>query len=326
MAISEVLRDLLARLKDRLVQDVDGVARVAAGPSSGVGSGLGQAHRRCGEEDNRGLRALETQWRFDDRGGQVPWIRSSPGYRPDGLERRLQHMRLSPDDARTGRLPDSTNTVRVMRAADRLPWRNEESLVIVKPSSGEQFDNRDWLPHVPGTLARREVAAYRMDRLFGFGLVPPTALVARPNGEECAVQQFVEFGPWKWATKYDDLQRQRAAVLHYVIGAADGQRGNYGADGSGDLVLYDHGFSFPEAPDPARTDPGSVSESFLMRSDFVTFDPKEQLDEDVLRAVDTIDERDIRSALADLDISDSAIEGVLDRLGEIRDLRVIPGI
>lgn len=115
-------------------------------------------------------------------------------------------------------------------------------------------------------------------------------------------------------------------MLHYVIGAADGQRGNYGADQNGDLVLFDHGFSFPEAPDPARTSSGSGNESFLLRSDFVTFDPKEQLDDDVLRAVDTIDERDIRGALADLEINETAVDGVLDRLGEIRELRAIPGI
>ncbi|MFQ6225888.1 hypothetical protein [Nocardia sp. NPDC002869] len=42
--------------------------------------------------------------------------------------------------------------------------------------------------------------------------------------------------------------------------------------------------------------------------------------------MDAIDHRDIRSALADLDLDPRAIDGVLQRLNEIRELRAIPGI
>ncbi|MEU1985593.1 hypothetical protein [Nocardia sp. NPDC019395] len=314
--MSNPLREIMARVKNALVQDTHEISRAVSTPPREVGRGLLDGIQHVGDAERQGLHGL--QRRFDDRGGQLPWIRGSPRYTPDRAERRLQNMRLTPDPQRTDMLPDTVNRTQVMRAHDLLPWRNEKTWVIFKPSAGEIFGLRNWLPHVPGTLARREVAAYRMDRLFGFGLVPPTALVTR-GGREGSIQQFVEFGGVKWAMGFDDLQRQRAAVLHHVIGAADGQRGNYRPDRNGNLVLFDHGLSFPEKPDP------NMETDFLPRSDFVTFDPKERLDDDVLRAVDSIDEQDIRDALTDLDIAPSAIEGVLERLNQIRELRAIPG-
>lgn len=324
--VSGALQGLMARIKNLLIRDTGDISRVVSAQPEGAGRRLVSADELWRGQDRPDLPASETRWRLDDRGGPGPWARRSSVYRPDEAELRLQNAHLTPDVERTLQLPDSVNEVQVMRTRDPLPGRDGEGLVVFKPSSGEEFGKKNWLPHTPGALARREVAAYRMDRLFGFGLVPPTALV-NTQGREGMVQQFVDFGPMTWVNGFDDAQRQRAAVLHYVIGAGDGRRGNYRPDRNGNLVLYDHGYSFPEPAHPTRgADELGPGTDFVLRSDFVTFDPKTQLDDDVLRAVDAIDHRDIRSALADLDLDPRAIDGVLQRLNEIRELRAIPGI
>lgn len=61
----------------------------------------------------------------------------------------------------------------------------------------------------------------------------------RAREKEEVLQQFVKFGDQKWVTESDDLQRRRAAVLHYVVSVGDGQRSNYRPNLDGDLVLYD---------------------------------------------------------------------------------------
>ncbi|WP_157181852.1 hypothetical protein [Nocardia testacea] len=313
----------MARIKNLLIRDTGDIGRVVSAQPQGVSRLLARADELWRGQDRLDPPTPGAQWRLDELGR--PGSRGSrpPAYRPDEAELLLRTAQLTPDVQRTLQLPDSVNEVQVMRARDPGTGR-DEGLVVFKPSAGEQFGKRNWLPHDPGTLARREVAAYRMDRLFGFGLVPPTALVDRAGGEGM-VQRFVDFGPAKHALGFDRIQRQQAAVLHYVIGAADGQRTNYRPDRSGNLVLYDHGYSFPEAAHPTRgADAFGPGAPFGMRSDFINFDPRTQLDDDVLRAVDAIDHRDIRSALADLDLSPSAIDGVLRRLDEIRELRAIP--
>ncbi|MBF6241189.1 hypothetical protein [Nocardia otitidiscaviarum] len=235
-------------------------------------------------------------------------------YTPPAGELEMRRRQLRDEDSQDEDLVFTSNTVRI------LPSDDAGTLNVYKPFTGESFGKRDWITHEQGQLARREVAAYRIDQLFGFGRVPPTALVDGPNGPG-SVQQFVELDRGKRWDEYDPIQQQQVAVLHWVIGNSDGHRANYRPDLNGDLVAFDHGYSLPETPDPARG-----GREFILNSDFVTLhqgsgDP---LDESVLRAVDAVRPEHVRAALEDLDLDESAISGALTRLEQIQQLRRIP--
>ncbi|MFQ6397116.1 hypothetical protein ACLMAJ_27105 [Nocardia sp. KC 131] len=245
-------------------------------------------------------------------------------YTPSAAEQEMQARRLVSEHRMTKKLPPHNNDVFIMRSQDN-------KVNVYKPASGEKFGEMDWIPHVQGELAKRELGAFRMDQLFGFGRVPPGALIDGTRAPHGAgfVQQFVKLkrGVKKW-NKYSELHQQQVAVLHYVIGNADGHHENYRPKDHGDgrpnseddLVAFDHGYSFPEKPDAARG-----GDHFRNLSDSVRFyEGKRPLREDVLSAVDAVRPEQVRSALGDIGLSDSAIEGVLTRLAAVKKHRMIP--
>jgi hypothetical protein len=248
------------------------------------------------------------------RHGLTAEVGRSGAYTPPAGELEMRRRQLRDEEVQDEDLMYTSNTVRF------LPSDDAGTLNVYKPFSGEFFGLRDWIPHEQGQLARREVAAYRIDQLFGFGRVPPTALVNGPDGPG-SVQQFVELARGKRWDEYDPIQQQQVAVLHYVIGNSDGHRTNYRPDLNGNLVTFDHGYSLPETPDPSRG-----SREFLLNSDFVTTyrGSPDPLDESVLRAVDAVRPEHIRAALEDLELDESAIRGAIDRLEQIQQLRRIP--
>lgn len=225
-------------------------------------------------------------------------IAPPPGQRPDLPDRNMTMHGTDLDGAHRQK------QVWLMRSTDG--GRN-----VFKPFSGE-YRVRIGIPDNPGDLARREVAAYRVDRMFGFGRVPPSAIVDGPKGYgRGSIMQFVESGPGRSITKYDRAQQQQMGVLDYVIGNTDRHAGNYrtvGHAGQREIVAIDHGQTFPEAPDP----------SYGIRSDFVKAHLNQRLDQGVLDAVKAVHPDQLRSGLREVGLSEKAIDGAVARLQEIQ--------
>lgn len=106
-----------------------------------------------------------------------------------------------------------------------------------------------------GTLYRREVAAYEVDRALGWGAVPIT--VVREDGPYGAgsVQLHVAHDPdehYFALVEQDDAdtiaQLRRMVVFDLVINNADRKGGHVLRDGHGHVWLVDHGVCFHREP------------------------------------------------------------------------------
>ncbi|MEU7633274.1 hypothetical protein AB0C34_25390 [Nocardia sp. NPDC049220] len=311
--MSSSLHEVIIRAAKLMIQNIQRAGQIIAKPHRDAGRILDETVTTLRDKDRLNLSE------FRDNESRFSRSRSEeyPAYVPSAAERKMRERRLTREDELTDSIDPSTNYVYVMRS--KIFGRTTlDSLSIYKPASGERFGGRDWLPHRHGELAKREVGAFRMDQLFKFGRVPPTALTSGPHGPGM-VQQFMEFKRGKREHEYDHVQQQQVAVLHYVIGNGDGHRANYRPDVGDNLVAFDHGYSFPETPDPTRGD-----RRHTLRSDFVILHAGKALDKDVLRAVDEVDQAQVRSALGDLQLDRSAIDGAVERLNMIKTHRMIP--
>jgi hypothetical protein len=122
---------------------------------------------------------------------------------------------------------------------------------VYKPQRGERplWDFPD------GTLASREVAAWRASEALGWRLVPPTVL--RPDGPFGAgsLQLYLDLDPDRHYFTFDASERQRlrpAALFDALINNAD-RKGGHILMGEDDHVwLIDHGVCF-HAEDKLRT-------------------------------------------------------------------------
>ncbi|WP_328893046.1 SCO1664 family protein [Streptomyces sp. NBC_00236] len=161
-----------------------------------------------------------------------------------------------------------------------VAYEGEEAHCVYKPVAGEQplWDFPD------GTLAQREVAAYEVSEVTGWGLVPPTVLRDGPYGEgmcqlwiEAAPQEegtpgllalvedeepgegwkpvvLAEVGEGRTAllVHADDPRLRRLAVLDAVINNGDRRGGHLLPAPDGRLYGIDHGVTF-NADDKLRT-------------------------------------------------------------------------
>lgn len=158
----------------------------------------------------------------------------------------------------------------------------EEAACVYKPVAGEQplWDFPD------GTLAGREVAAYRISEATGWGLVPPTVLRDGPYGEgmcQLWIDALPEEGEdaaepllalveedepgegWKAVVRAgigggrtallvhaDDERLRRMAVLDAVINNGDRKGGHLLSAPDGRILGIDHGVTF-HTDDKLRT-------------------------------------------------------------------------
>ncbi|WP_406098474.1 SCO1664 family protein [Streptomyces sp. NBC_01013] len=161
-----------------------------------------------------------------------------------------------------------------------VAYEGEQAHCVYKPVAGEQplWDFPD------GTLAQREVAAYEVSEVTGWGLVPPTVLRDGPYGQgmcqlwiEAAPQDedapgllalvedeepgdgwkpvaLAEVGEGKTAllVHADDPRLRRLAVLDAVINNGDRKGGHLLPSPDGRLYGIDHGVTF-NADDKLRT-------------------------------------------------------------------------
>lgn len=145
-------------------------------------------------------------------------------------------------------------------AAKLIPWGSNysfavaltdpngiEQLAIYKPRSGEAplHDFRS------GTLFRREVAAYRLSRRLGWGLVPPTVIRQGPHGTG-SLQLYVPPAP-----EVDDphefwgdtcLDNERIVLFDHLANNADRKLSHCLLDDGGRRWGIDHGLTFNEVP------------------------------------------------------------------------------
>ncbi|MBT2490247.1 SCO1664 family protein [Streptomyces sp. ISL-96] len=174
-----------------------------------------------------------------------------------------------------GRVREASNAVLYCE----IEYEGVSASCVYKPVAGERplWDFPD------GTLAQREVAAYEISEVTGWGLVPPTVLRDGPYGEGMC-QLWIETasgdgGPgllalvedeepaegWKaiafadvgegrtaLLVHADDARLRRLAVLDAVINNADRKGGHLLPTADGKLYGIDHGVTFNEQ-DKLRT-------------------------------------------------------------------------
>lgn len=140
-----------------------------------------------------------------------------------------------------GRFVDSSNSTLLVVARSE----GQELRAVYKPEAGERP-----LWDFPGGLWRREVAAYRLDRLIGLEQVPPT--VVREDGPHGpgSLQLYREpdHGEHYLTLVEGDLHDRdfhRLAVFDVLANNADRKSGHVFLSG-GEVVAIDHGLCFHE--------------------------------------------------------------------------------
>jgi uncharacterized repeat protein (TIGR03843 family) len=138
-----------------------------------------------------------------------------------------------------GLLPYSSNYTFLAR----VKVENEQLLAVYKPRQGE----RPLWDFPPGSLAAREVAAYRVSEEAGWNIVPPTVL--RPDAPmgEGSLQLFVEHDPERHYFVLMDEYRDELtafAAFDVVANNADRKAGHVLEDPHRKLWAVDHGVTF----------------------------------------------------------------------------------
>ncbi|MEX2275804.1 MAG: SCO1664 family protein [Actinomycetota bacterium] len=144
-----------------------------------------------------------------------------------------------------GLMPRSSNYTFLAKVVPERP-EDPEVLAIYKPRRGEQplWDFPD------GTLANREVAAFRVATQLGWPFVPPTVLRDGPEGPG-SVQLFLEFDPQQhFFTLFDhhESEFRQVAVFDAIANNADRKGGHTLLAHDGRVFVIDHGVCFNAAP------------------------------------------------------------------------------
>ena len=154
------------------------------------------------------------------------------------------HLLATGDVEVLGLLPYSSNYTFLVRV------RGDDTQVhgVYKPRRGERplWD----FPH--GSLAQREVAAFAVSELAGWGIVPPTVLREDAPLGPGSIQLFIEHDPERHffvlESEGRDEELKVFAVFDAVINNADRKAGHVIEDGGGRLWAVDHGVTFHVDP------------------------------------------------------------------------------
>lgn len=281
-----------------------------------VSNGLEATTRNLRAADRRFPRLesiIDRQPRGPERALLPQFGRKFPVYTPSEAELELSSRRLVREDPMSEWL---TRSAAGNRTANGVHiWLDDKGRKnILKPFAEENHGHYDWLPHQPGALAKREVGGYRVINMFSPGrpLVPTTAIMEDSPLGPTMIQEFASLKPSKAWNNYRMIDQQTAAAGHHIIGNYDGHEGNFRPRNTGnprqnrndDMVLFDHGYSFPESPDRSRgTDGFEYTDSILVRKYYrhPDFDPA------VVQNVAAVRPERIGSAIQDLVSEDSVL-------------------
>ena len=217
-----------------------------------------------------------------DAGHQSP-IRDRP---PIATDRALALLTEGDVELR-GRMPYSSNvTFLVDVAHDGL-----DAQAIYKPVRGERP-----LWDFPSGLAHREAGAFLVDRVLGWGLVPPTVVRDDLPFDEGSLQLFM---PARFEEHYFTLvaedrfrpELQRVCALDIVINSTDRKSGHCLLGTDGTIWAIDNGLSFhcqfklrtviwdfagEGLPDQVRADLGGLLEKGIPEPLAATLTPQER--------------------------------------------------
>ena len=122
-----------------------------------------------------------------------------------------------------------------------------ERLAVYKPQRGERplWDFPD------GTLAAREVAAWRTSEALGWELVPPTVLRDDGPAGPGSLQLFLDLDPERHYFTFSEEEKpalRAAAVFDLLVNNADRKGGHILLASDGHVWLIDHGVCFHHEP------------------------------------------------------------------------------
>lgn len=225
-----------------------------------------------------------------------------------------------------------------MKVLGRLEHASNNTLLVeldgvryvYKPIAGERplWDFPD------GTLANREVAAYRVSQLLGWHLVPPTSLVDGPEGPgslqlwvDAEIQEVDLFAPndvpdhWFSILSGIDEEGQQIVLAHsahpmlsqlavfdVIINNADRKAGHILTPANGGLIGIDHGVTFHEEPKLRTVLWGWINSNI-----------DEQLITDVQDLAEAIPKSDLPELLAP-----EEVQALLERINDILQTRTYP--
>ena len=126
-----------------------------------------------------------------------------------------------------------------------------ELLAVYKPQRGERplWDFPD------GSLAGREVAAWKTSELLGWRLVPPTVLRSDGPLGPGSLQAYLDLDPERHYFTFSESEKERlrpAVVFDLLTNNADRKGGHILIDAPGHIWLIDHGVCF-HVEDKLRT-------------------------------------------------------------------------
>jgi hypothetical protein len=147
-----------------------------------------------------------------------------------------------------GRLEGSTNHAMLVEVRWTCP--GEPSAIVLeavyKPTAGE----RPLHDFPDGTLTRREVAAFLVSEVMGWGIVPPTVLREGPFGEGM-IQRWIQPDPTVDVIGMVvdcDPRLRRIAVFDAVVNNTDRKGGHLLPVPGGHVYGVDHGVCFSAVP------------------------------------------------------------------------------
>jgi uncharacterized repeat protein (TIGR03843 family) len=133
-----------------------------------------------------------------------------------------------------------------------LTYESADLTAVYKPARGEQ----PLWDFPPGTLAKREVAAFWVSEALGWDLVPPTVYRQDelPLGPG-SLQLYIDHDPEYHYFRFTEAEKQRlrpVALFDLLVNNADRKAGHILCDRQDHLWLIDHGVCF-HTEDKLRT-------------------------------------------------------------------------
>jgi uncharacterized repeat protein (TIGR03843 family) len=128
-----------------------------------------------------------------------------------------------------------------------IQHQSEKYKVVYKPTQGEQ----PLWDFPPGSLAKREVAAYLTSQALNWCLVPPTVYRRQAPFGPGSVQLYIDHDPEYHYFNFKEEDRQRLDIVvlfDLVINNADRKGGHVLIDENNKLWLIDHGVCFHVEP------------------------------------------------------------------------------